>query len=175
MCHYIVSDLPHYLFQLQALVSNLGKEEQSLLHIKLQWGFYSSSLHVVFQVSWRLLGELNSFYGQSLEFLMCLPFSFRKCPTRASEGLKILWKSLILSVSKSRGGSLCSRFLRPGCVQRWTAFVLHLPYSKDYRGEFFIPAVDWANGAFHGSVPTWTPLAFLVTQTFSPKLAIGKV
>lgn len=36
------------------------------------------------------------------------------------------------------------------------AFVLLLPNSRNYYGEFFLCAVNWPNGTFHGSVTTWT-------------------
>lgn len=77
---------------------------------------------------------------------MYLLFSFGMCPTRAAEGLKILRKSLVFSVRNKRGGNLCSRLVRPGSVQRWTAFVLLFPFYRDYSGEFSLCAADWENG-----------------------------
>lgn len=93
----------------------------------------------------RDLGLGNSLWP-SLEFLMYLLFSFGMCPTRATKGIKILWKSLMFSGNKNRGGNLCSRLHRPGSVQRWTVFVLLLPCSRDYSGEFSLCAADGENG-----------------------------
>lgn len=83
---------------------------------------------------------------------MYLLFFFGMYPSRATKGIKILWKCLMFSGSKNRGGNLCSRLVRPGTVQRWTVFVLLLPCSRDYSGEFTLRAADWENGTLHESV-----------------------
>lgn len=119
LCHYVVSDFPRYLFPAFRhwfLTLENTEENQSLLHIKQQWSFLQLQSSCGFSGFLETPGVGNSLWP-SLEFLAYLLFSFEMCPTWATEGLKILWKSLIFSVRRTEEEVFAAKFLDLLCAK----------------------------------------------------------